>query len=312
MRIRTVKPEFWTHEGLSSLPDFTRLLAIALLNLADDEGYFIASPYVIRGAVFPFLDDSSKIHGALVELSSIGYIQLGKSDDGRDVGRVVTFASHQKIDRPTRSKIKPSSTFVERSTNNHRALAVGKERKGKERNIAPPHGDAESDLLLESENSTQPPSQQEFQETKKEKAAPGPPRRDELFETLARVTGSDPFRLTKPERGRINVALKDIRAACPDLAPSILRRAASAYRELYPDPTVACTPTALSANWSKLHRPAKKEAGAPPDHSQIIDPPEDWRDRWAARWPDSICPPDWHSLPAATKQDLINPPPVAA
>jgi len=109
MRIRTIKPEFWHHEILAQLPEFTRLLAIGLLNYADDEGYFYASPQAIRGAVFPFLDDSGRITVALRELSNVGYIELGKCHDGRAVGRVAKFRLHQVINKPASSKIGPFS-----------------------------------------------------------------------------------------------------------------------------------------------------------------------------------------------------------
>ena len=39
-RIRTIKPDFWKHEDLSALPEITHMLAAALLNHADDEGFF--------------------------------------------------------------------------------------------------------------------------------------------------------------------------------------------------------------------------------------------------------------------------------
>jgi hypothetical protein len=39
-RIRTIKPEFWRSEDLCSLPEATHMLAAALLNYADDEGFF--------------------------------------------------------------------------------------------------------------------------------------------------------------------------------------------------------------------------------------------------------------------------------
>jgi hypothetical protein len=57
MRIRTVKPEFWTNEKMAALPDFTRLVALALLNYADDHGYFWANSLMMRGALFPFEDE---------------------------------------------------------------------------------------------------------------------------------------------------------------------------------------------------------------------------------------------------------------
>ena len=42
MRIRTLKPEFWSHPVISRQSDAAKLLAIGLLNYADDEGYFYA------------------------------------------------------------------------------------------------------------------------------------------------------------------------------------------------------------------------------------------------------------------------------
>jgi len=115
MRIRTIKPEFWQHEGLSRLPEFTRLLAIALLNWADDEGYFLASPALIRGSLFPFLDDSRSIPGALQELSNVGFIRLGNDTQERIVGMVINFARHQQVNKPRPSKIKGLTRFPESS-----------------------------------------------------------------------------------------------------------------------------------------------------------------------------------------------------
>ncbi len=42
-RIRTIKPEFWSDEKLATVSEATLLVAIGLLNLADDEGYFNAT-----------------------------------------------------------------------------------------------------------------------------------------------------------------------------------------------------------------------------------------------------------------------------
>ena len=122
MRIRTVKPEFWTDEGLSSISDFARLLAIALLNYSDDDGYFLSNQILIRGACFPFLDDYKKIQIALQELSKIGFLELGKLDDGRDVARIPNFRKHQRIDKPQKSKLKEKSQFQEYSENNPRTF----------------------------------------------------------------------------------------------------------------------------------------------------------------------------------------------
>ena len=70
MRIRTVKPEFWSHPVMVRQHDSVRLLAIALLNIADDEGYFVADHRQIRSHVWPLTEDSVNAHGALITLSS--------------------------------------------------------------------------------------------------------------------------------------------------------------------------------------------------------------------------------------------------
>ncbi len=38
-RIRTIKPTFWTDEDMADISEAACLLAIGLLNYADDEGY---------------------------------------------------------------------------------------------------------------------------------------------------------------------------------------------------------------------------------------------------------------------------------
>lgn len=119
------------HEGLCSKSDFTRLLAIALLNWADDEGYFMANPVLIRGQVFPFLEDSKTIPRSLADLSSVGWIELGKDDEGREVGRIINFAKHQRVDKPKHSTIKDKATFQEQSKTHPRTIQDASEEDGK-------------------------------------------------------------------------------------------------------------------------------------------------------------------------------------
>ena len=67
-RIRTIKPEFWAHEDLSELPEATHMLAAALLNYADDEGYFNANPMLIKAACSPLREPSVSIQESLTLL----------------------------------------------------------------------------------------------------------------------------------------------------------------------------------------------------------------------------------------------------
>lgn len=157
-RIRTIKPEFWKHEDLSALPEATHLLAAALLNYADDEGYFNANVALIKAECSPLREPSVSIHGSLTELSGIGYIRIGKTSDGKCFGQIIHFLDHQRVSHPTPSKISKLEILWEDSLNPHGGLTEdsvkpphtlhadsalnGKERKGMEgkgtREDAPP------------------------------------------------------------------------------------------------------------------------------------------------------------------------------
>ena len=142
MRIRTIKPEFWQHPVMSRLPYDTRILALGLLNLADDEGYFSADTDYIRGAVL-FREDSSNVRRMLDELSRSGWITLCGTAE-RPIGQVVNFRKHQRVDRPQPSRLKQYA-LDESSTNDRRALdEPSAQEQGKERNTPiVPKGDEE-------------------------------------------------------------------------------------------------------------------------------------------------------------------------
>lgn len=106
MRIRTIKPEFWRHAVMAQLPPETQLLALALLNMADDEGYFEADPRIVRGEVMPFREDLRSISGGLLELSRVGWVSLRKTIGHGQVGVLVNFVRHQRVSHPAKSKLR--------------------------------------------------------------------------------------------------------------------------------------------------------------------------------------------------------------
>lgn len=116
MRIRTVKPEFWTHPMWARQKDEVRLMAIAILNYADDDGYFFAEAELIR-EVQPFWS-VEKIRRSIDELSKHDYLEVKKHDSYGLIGRVVNFRKHQRIDRAKASKIKD----LWNSTNDRRMI----------------------------------------------------------------------------------------------------------------------------------------------------------------------------------------------
>jgi hypothetical protein len=104
-RIRTIKPEFWSDEELSALPEATHILAGALLNYADDFGWFNANPALVRAACSPIREPSVSIPESLRSLQNMGYIRVGTAADGKRYGHVVKFDEHQRVSHPTPSKI---------------------------------------------------------------------------------------------------------------------------------------------------------------------------------------------------------------
>lgn len=134
-RIRTIKPTFWTDEDMAEVSEAACLLAIGLLNYADDEGYFNANPKLIKAAVFPLREPSGSIPVLLQELSDCGYIRLFSAQNGKRFGLIINFTKHQVINKKTTSKIKEMDLIPEDYGSDTGELPPGREGKGKERNI---------------------------------------------------------------------------------------------------------------------------------------------------------------------------------
>ena len=126
-RIRTVKPEFWRHPVISRLPDRTQLLALALLSMSDDQGYFHADPYMVRGDVMPFREDLASISEDLARLSEVGWVALWTHPEQGQMGHVVNWVKHQKIDHPSKSKLETydiRETLAKESRDTRETLAL--------------------------------------------------------------------------------------------------------------------------------------------------------------------------------------------
>lgn len=105
-RIRTIKPEFWKHEDLSAVSEATHMLAAALLNYADDYGYFNANPKLVKAECCPLREPSVSIPESLRSLQELGYIRIGTGPEGRRYGHIVEFEKHQRVSHPSPSKIR--------------------------------------------------------------------------------------------------------------------------------------------------------------------------------------------------------------
>lgn len=103
MRIRTIKPEFWTSADIAGLPDDThRLLFIGLWNYVDDEGRGVDDPRLIKAALFPLSDviRPADIDTMLWRLPSV----FRYSSSERRYLAITTWSQHQTISHPRPSK----------------------------------------------------------------------------------------------------------------------------------------------------------------------------------------------------------------
>jgi hypothetical protein len=132
-RIRTVKPDFFTHPSIVVLSVPARLLFVALWTQADDEGRLYDQPAKIRGLSFGDADKVS-VDRLLEELAEHGRI-VRYDARGRDCIEVVDFDQHQRINRPSPSAIPAPGLFTKPSANGQGVLSESSlgERKGMER-----------------------------------------------------------------------------------------------------------------------------------------------------------------------------------
>lgn len=111
-RIRTIKPEFWEDEVVGLLSREARLLFIATWNLADDEGLLRWSAPYLKSSAFIFDDDIDvaavqRLMDELVESELIHPYKSGKAK--QSCAYIMGFHKHQKINRPSPSKLTPPS-----------------------------------------------------------------------------------------------------------------------------------------------------------------------------------------------------------
>lgn len=95
-KIRTIKPEFWTDEELVTCSMATRLFFIGLWNFADDDGIFEWKPLSLKMKIFPADDVNCEI--CLRDLMKCRRIARF-THNGKEYGKILSFAKHQRIDR---------------------------------------------------------------------------------------------------------------------------------------------------------------------------------------------------------------------
>ncbi len=117
MRIRTIKPEWLSSQKLASSSDAARVLSVALILMSDDYGRGRGSLAEIAMQVWRYdmtRDDGAKaretlakVRETLEELSATGFVRVYQVN-GDDFFELPGWASHQRVDKPGKSKIPES------------------------------------------------------------------------------------------------------------------------------------------------------------------------------------------------------------
>jgi hypothetical protein len=104
-RIRTIKPELPQSQSIGRLSRDARLLFIQLFTVADDAGRARAASRLLASLLYPYDDDApALIEGWLAELEQQKQIRRYVVD-GSEYLEIVKWLEHQKIDRPSPSRL---------------------------------------------------------------------------------------------------------------------------------------------------------------------------------------------------------------
>jgi hypothetical protein len=164
MRIRQVKPEFWTDSLLATLSDRTRLTYLGLWMLADDRGWLRFRIDEMAAAIFPYKPRAARersLHADATSLMLAGRIVL--HDCGH--AEIPTLTRHQRFAGSTK---RVQTVYEEHMNGRCPRVPAGS------RGFLPPDGNVEDrNVIREEREGWEPPPAglSEFQ-----RKVPRPPR----------------------------------------------------------------------------------------------------------------------------------------
>ncbi|MBT2506990.1 hypothetical protein J7I98_14045 [Streptomyces sp. ISL-98] len=106
-RIRTIKPEAFVSESLAEVSVEAERTFFGLLTQADDHGRHRDNAAIIAGLLWPLRAEHTSVHveDDLQQLANAGLICRYTGCDGRRYLHIATWSEHQKIDKPSQSRL---------------------------------------------------------------------------------------------------------------------------------------------------------------------------------------------------------------
>ena len=142
MRIRSIRPEFWSSEDIAAMDWHSRLVYIGLWSYVDDNGVGRDLERLIVADLFPLDEDLSeaslRVHRALKHLEAAGNITRYMVD-GKPYLHITKWTTHQKINRasegryplPTSDNAEIHAPLSEPSVSPHAKAPLGEGEKGR-------------------------------------------------------------------------------------------------------------------------------------------------------------------------------------
>ncbi len=210
-RIRTIKPELPQSESLGRVSREARLCFILLFTIADDFGKLRGNSRMLASLLYPYDDDApGKIASWLTELEREGCVTQ-YAIEGNSYLKIDNWHLHQKVDRPTASKIPdPPETPREASRGideSSRGLVVGSKDQGRDQG-------RERIVDLPARGPAPAPA--------REAPPPPPPERAGNIPTLDQVLGTPP-----PHAVEFHPRYNEVREYITKRLPSLGRQNAS-------------------------------------------------------------------------------------
>ncbi|QCR53221.1 hypothetical protein C1N80_06250 [Brachybacterium sp. SGAir0954] len=142
MRIRSIRPEFWSSEDIAAMDWTTRLVFIGLWSYVDDNGVGRDVEKLIVADLFPLEDDPrdtlATVSRSLARLSEGGQITR-YTLEGRPYLHITAWTKHQRIDKaaksryplPTSDDAEPRETVATPSRDLREGSPIGEGEKGR-------------------------------------------------------------------------------------------------------------------------------------------------------------------------------------
>jgi hypothetical protein len=127
VRIRSIKPEFWTDKKVSTWDHFTRLFFIGLWSSADDHGRGSAETARLASELFPYdlnqnpSDTLARVAAGLATLSDASRITLYEVD-GEVFYEVSNWSKHQRVDNAGKPRVPTPSEGLAISSRKSREI----------------------------------------------------------------------------------------------------------------------------------------------------------------------------------------------